>query len=321
MKYNSWEDALHVGSTRIKVPNDVIKTLSTLNPSITIRWIVFDWLFILATALFCHYFFHPALYIITVLLIGGRISGLGVLQHEAVHFRLHPNRKLNDWISDLFAAWPLGFSTDSYRAIRHFPHHRSIGLKDDPHRWQTYENNDDWVFPKKKTRLIIQLIKVMLLGPIDFAISFSRSLTYSPKKYPSKLSYTIRILYYSLLLGCCIAFPQFGWGVVIYWLIPLLLWYPVLKEWRLMAEHFGISKEADLHGDGTRTTVIGWFGKTFLVPHNLNYHVEHHQYPSVPFFNLPKLHDIMLDNSEGDGFHITYGYDRVFSELTATTSN
>jgi fatty acid desaturase len=26
------------------------------------------------------------------------------------------------------------------------------------------------------------------------------------------------------------------------------------------------------------------------VPRNIHYHIEHHWYPSVPFYNLPALH-------------------------------
>ncbi|MBL4646752.1 MAG: fatty acid desaturase, partial [Rhizobiales bacterium] len=29
---------------------------------------------------------------------------------------------------------------------------------------------------------------------------------------------------------------------------------------------------------------------------NMNYHVEHHMFPMVPFHNLPKLHDIIKDD-------------------------
>jgi fatty acid desaturase len=32
-----------------------------------------------------------------------------------------------------------------------------------------------------------------------------------------------------------------------------------------------------------------------LFPHHVNYHLEHHLYPAVPHYHLPRLHRLLFD--------------------------
>lgn len=34
-----------------------------------------------------------------------------------------------------------------------------------------------------------------------------------------------------------------------------------------------------------------------ILPRNIHYHIEHHWYPSVPFYNLPALHIELMKQS------------------------
>lgn len=40
----------------------------------------------------------------------------------------------------------------------------------------------------------------------------------------------------------------------------------------------------------TRTTIPTFLEALFILPRNIGYHIEHHWYPSVPFYRLPDLH-------------------------------
>jgi fatty acid desaturase len=45
--------------------------------------------------------------------------------------------------------------------------------------------------------------------------------------------------------------------------------------------------------------------------HNVHYHVDHHPYPSVPYYNLPRLHTLLLTQPEYVArAHVTNGYFR-----------
>ena len=48
--------------------------------------------------------------------------------HEAAHFNIHPNKKKNDLLSDIFLTPFIGLRVKDYR-ISHWKHHRFLGLQ------------------------------------------------------------------------------------------------------------------------------------------------------------------------------------------------
>ncbi len=83
------------------------------------------------------------------------------------------------------------------------------------------------------------------------------------------------------------------------WVIPALLGQPFLRLY-LMAEHGRCPAVANMF-ENTRTT----FTNAFLrrLAWNMPYHAEHHAIPTVPFHNLPRLHDLaqahLVNTSDG----------------------
>jgi fatty acid desaturase len=41
---------------------------------------------------------------------------------------------------------------------------------------------------------------------------------------------------------------------------------------------------------------------------NLNYHIEHHLFPGVPWYNLPKVHALLLEDYKAAGSSIYGSY-------------
>jgi hypothetical protein len=64
-----------------------------------------------------------------------------------------------------------------------------------------------------------------------------------------------------------------------------LTWLKMILRIRSIAEHYSVKNDHVLNR--TRTTLPSLFEKMFIAPKNINYHLEHHLYPSVPFFRLP----------------------------------
>ncbi|MEI6083078.1 MAG: fatty acid desaturase [Verrucomicrobiota bacterium] len=58
-----------------------------------------------------------------------------------------------------------------------------------------------------------------------------------------------------------------------------------------MPQHFGMSPNVPDHRLSCRTYTASWL-PAFLY-WNMQYHVEHHMFPAVPFFNLPKLRKLI----------------------------
>lgn len=96
----------------------------------------------------------------------------------------------------------------------------------------------------------------------------------------------------------CAVFATFGrtargWQDMFYWwLVPNLLGYAPINYFR-NAEH----ADCDLrHVTPNQLHNTRTVESNFIVRHllwNTNYHAEHHAYPMVPFYNLPKLHDLL----------------------------
>ena len=69
--------------------------------------------------------------ILALLIIGTRQLGLAVVMHESAHQTLFKNRKLNDFVGNWLAAYPIYLSADMYRA-HHLEHHAKTWTEEDP---------------------------------------------------------------------------------------------------------------------------------------------------------------------------------------------
>jgi len=59
----------------------------------------------------------------------------GDLGHDGTHFTLSHARGWNDFLTNLFAFWPIGLTVSGYRAL-HFKHHKHTGTDMTPN-WGT----------------------------------------------------------------------------------------------------------------------------------------------------------------------------------------
>ncbi len=93
------------------------------------------------------------------------------------------------------------------------------------------------------------------------------------------------LLLYGLGLVSLAVSPLLFWV----WLLPLLLGQPFLRLY-LLAEHGDCPFVEDMFLN-TRTTFT--MRSVRFLAWNMPYHAEHHTYPTVPFHNLPRLHQMM----------------------------
>ncbi|MBW3600390.1 MAG: fatty acid desaturase, partial [Planctomycetes bacterium] len=127
-----------------------VRRLSQVNGWRTSGLLIFHWSIILLCGWAAVASGHWAAYLAAMVVIATRQQALGVMLHDAVHYLLYKNRTTNDVVCDLFIAFPLGMSTDLYRAT-HFQHHRFTNTEEDPDLG--YQRKDaDW-FEWPKTRL------------------------------------------------------------------------------------------------------------------------------------------------------------------------
>src|SRR5262245_1660980 len=61
----------------------------------------------------------------------------------------------------------------------------------------------------------------------------------------------------------------------------------------IICEHSAVESEEEEYAI-TRTTIPTRLESIIFLPRNVGYHLEHHWYPSVPFYRLPDLHQQLM---------------------------
>lgn len=281
-----------------------LKALSVLQPWRTAAALAVDWLVIAAAIAVSVYSGSIVVYIAAVLVIAGRMHALAVLVHEAAHFRFLRNRQISEWIMDVFAAWPVGANVEGYRQ-NHLAHHQHTNTDDDPD-WVIKLGMAAFTFPQKMRELALRLLGYAV------AVSSIRDIAHLlpriRKHAPTRSAYRLLRLGFYVAVAAIVTALGIWKGFVLYWLAPYFTAFFLFLYVRSVAEHFG-SMDYDDELGSTRTVTPYLWERWFFAPHNVNYHLEHHLYPSVPFYNLPRLQAALLrDDAYRSRAHLTRGY-------------
>src|SRR5262249_7609373 len=97
-----------------RLPPATIKELSVLDPAKAIGATAEEWVVIAAAIAICSFFWHPALYVAAVVVIGSRQHALLILGHDASHYRYLPTRWPNELFANLFLMWPTFASVEGF---------------------------------------------------------------------------------------------------------------------------------------------------------------------------------------------------------------
>jgi fatty acid desaturase len=287
------------------VDASVLKRLSVLRPRRTAGAITFDWAVIAGCILASQITQNIAVYVLAVVLIGGRMHALGVLLHDFAHYRfIDKRKKLSDWICELLISWPLLTTVDGYRR-NHLAHHRYTNTDKDPD-WVFKLGSRKFTFPQAWQEAVLTLLSYLIvLGSVLDIIGVSRRLASAER--PSLAARLARLFYYlawALLLTLTNSWALFG----LYWAIPYVTVFFLFLHIRSVAEHFG-SMDYSQELGSTRTVIPFFWERALFAPHHVNFHLEHHLYPSVPFYNLPTLHQAAMQNPTfAAQAHLTRGY-------------
>jgi len=298
----------------VKLTKEELTELSTVNSLLACIHVGAEWGLIVATIYICQQFWHPMLYVFAVAFIASRQHALLVLMHDGVHYRLLRNRRLNDWMSEVLLAWPHLVAARSYRK-NHFAHHRYLNTEQDPDR-KRRKGDPRWIFPQAIPDLAKTLLRDVsgLNAPAMLKLAASVA---SAEAVPAWFL-VMRYGFYAAALGVIIYAGALK-GFALYWLVPMFTWLVLIMRVRGIAEHHAIEGPESAY-PLTRTTHATWLERIFLAPKNVNYHIEHHFFPSVPFYRLPELHAILLSKPGfREGAHLTRSYWVVLEESVGRT--
>lgn len=242
--------------------------------------------------------------LLLVPLMAGQQHALFILAHEAAHYRLFPQRALNEAVGCL-AGWMAGLSMRTYRVTHRLHHNHLYGPQDpDIALHGGYPRGEGYLLRK----LLIDLsgrtapkTAAYFLGAPAADRSTGqalRPLDDTSARLRAQAQTDRRLLaLWQLAAPMACALAGGATGLLLYALLWLLPWATVLQallRLRAVAEH-GAPGALDSPLQAARSNrlpagPLGWLLRAMLFPHHVNHHLEHHLYPAVPHYRLPALH-------------------------------
>lgn len=230
------------------------------------------------------FYFYPLLLII-MFLMATRQNALNVQVHEGSHYLLCVNQKLNDIFCNFSSSYLIFYSVEEYRSV-HMLHHRFLNTTQDPDLY-LYQRNFN--------------LRQILKGFFEDAIGLSAWRRAIASNKNIKFSYTFWKIFINTIILCLlvISFNVLN-GIMLYillWLIPLFCIFPMIIRVRINAEHADVlPSNKKLEMPFISRTSIGGFLERFLFGAQMEFHFEHHIFPSIPYSKLNTLHKILKEN-------------------------
>ena len=216
--------------------------------------------------------------VIAIILMGIALNSLPILIHEGLHGLLAKNEHLNHFISFL-TGLPILISSTAYQTT-HNNHHYELGRKPDFGTYKQHFKNNMFVWVAYMLQLTIGSILYILFIPfIAFPTASNKS------RYFIILESTL----IWILFVCMLIFVPVKM-ILIYWFFPLLI-LNILTNLRGIASH-ALGDVENIYLSSRTIFCSKIMSIIFL---NENYHLEHHLFPRIPSYNLPKTHKLIWD--------------------------
>ena len=270
------------------------------------------WGVIVASLAVVGWSWHQAWYLavpvtlIGLALVGGRQLALAILTHEATHRTLFRTRWLNETPMDWLCGRPIGLDLKKYRQ-HHFVHHTRTGTDEDTDitlvqglpttrrsmarkflRDLSAQTGLKYLFGL--ALMNAGLLKWTVAADVEWLPRNGRRWYHYAATFVRNATPTILT---HLVLFAALAAAGHG-ELYLVWLLAYLIPYPLFLRVRSMAEHAVTANSTDMF-ENTRTTRAGPIARMLVAPIRVNYHIEHHVMPSVPYYRLPLMHRLLRE--------------------------
>jgi len=262
--------------------------------------------------------------IAALVILAGRQLALAIIMHDASHQSLFKTKWLNDIATDWLCARPIWNDLKKYRA-HHLRHHSKTSTVEDPDL-SLVEG-----FPTSKKSLMRKFFRDVsgitglkfALGGVLMDVEKMEWTVSNDRRWISRegrhwVDYPKAFLKNS---GGAIATNAALFSILwaaghpkLYalWILAYLTPFPLFLRVRSMAEHAGMPTSNGALTN-TRSTKAGYIARALVAPIHVNFHKEHHLMATVPYFKLPKMHQMLLERG-----HVTEppSYWQVLNELS-----
>jgi beta-carotene hydroxylase len=213
---------------------------------------------------------------------GFAVFDFTVLLHEVVHRAVLTKASERGYrILGLLYAMPSGISAAQFTRW-HLDHHAGLGSpEEDPKR--------HYLSPKINARWLKILYFTPALFPIYFRAAKREAAAYEPELQRRIARERLATIIFQLGVLAVIAFLGGWWIAFKLYMVPVFFVFPVAFALNRVGQHYDIDPTDPA---GWSTLVKGsWFWDAVYL--FSNYHLEHHYFPGVPFYNLPRLQKLL----------------------------
>jgi len=231
-----------------------------------------------------------------IVVIAISVQAMGTLMHEALHGNLFRNAFLDRWVGFALGV-PTFFSASAYK-VTHLNHHRYT---------RSEKDMDEFSYACRTRRQYIALFYAsFLVGSILYMFAVPvRAYAMASRGNRQRIvaEYSLMFLAYATAVSFAFVMRHPEW-LLWYWLGPISV-AVVLSNVRALSEHMGTLGDGDAMLK-TRTVTSNRLVSFLML--NLNYHLEHHLFPAVPWYNLPKIHQLLKPTYASNGAVVRKSY-------------
>lgn len=233
------------------------------------------------------YTFYGIIIPISSILIGYIAAYLSLFIHEAGHYNIHPDKKINDRLASIFLCLPFGLSIKSYRKI-HWQHHLYLGTPKDTEI--SYFN--------ALTRLFIleTLTGIHLIRTIRK--KGGNELLTKEQVIESRLMLVAGIFFHLIIIF--FAFITSNWSFAIAWILGFGIFFPFFATIRQLLEHrdeLALSTtdfNKQPHGKVSRLFIHSIISSSFGSA-GFTRHMIHHWDPTISYTRLKDIETFLLN--------------------------
>jgi fatty acid desaturase len=237
----------------------------------------------IATIMISESFQSWAIRILALVPMTMAIDRLYVLQHEGAHFLIHPNRRINDLITNWFCSFLILGSVGQNRYF-HSAHHRHLQNPElDPEIGFYAEQG--YYYQKQSRPRWVKILFLDFCG-YHYLRYFFSYYTYviaetRRKKMPAlQIDTLLAATLYALTVGLLV----WHWPILLfYWLVPQPTLFFFMLKVVGYAEHTGQTGTIE---EATYSHPISKLAQALFYPFNSHLHLEHHLQPHLPWFKL-----------------------------------
>jgi fatty acid desaturase len=205
-------------------------------------------------------------------------------------------------------------------------HHRDFGTRDDP-------GAGDYFVRFRSRQELVTFLFGPLVGSIvfnkvgDYLLRPRRAAAASESRSARKPTLSRHVIGYGVIVGvqflvCAILSEGLHiaqlWRYVAFNVLPAVTIFLFLNRLRMFLEHgsldYAVCDYFEQRRPTARSIYGSWLERILICGSNFNYHHEHHLYPAVPGWQLPRLHRQLL-GSGLDAHDVRRSYFEAFREI------